>query len=309
MGFIAQEGGMVRLGAAAGETVIITPLEHVYQVLINFNEVINLDKNRVNEIRIETDGQVSFTPSTHLHYLNSLFADLGIKNGICVDVGAYDGLNYSHVLPLYQHGWKGLSVECDPNRFARLAHAYRMFPSVRLSRARATPQSICSLLAGNHIPKDFDFLNLDIDSYDYYVLEALLQDYHPTVICAEINEVIPPPIKFAVKYDPSFGLDFKTRFFGQSLAMIAELAQKHGYKILKMHYNDVFLIDGQYAEGETPLAEIYAEGFSQLPRHSYYKNYPFDVNALQDASPEEGLAMVEKGFAQYQGKFELFLGS
>lgn len=307
MGFIAREGGLVRLSATAGETIIFIPLEQMYQVVINFSEVHNLNKSDTEEIRVETEAQLAYKHATHRQYLQDLFESLGLKEGVCVDIGAHDGLNHSNSLALFQQGWKGLSIECDPNRFARLAHVYRMFPKVQLNRNKITPQNVCAVLAGNLIPQDFDFLSLDIDSYDYYVLEALLQKYRPTVICTEINEVIPPPLKFAVHYDPQFALDFSTRFYGQSLSMLAELAERHNYKILNMHRMDVFLIDGHYADGNEDLETLYRKGFLDLPTPTYYQNYPFDVEALQKASPEEGLKLIQEGFAAYAGKFTLSL--
>jgi hypothetical protein len=62
-----------------------------------------------------------------------------------------------------------------------------------------TPNNVVSLLLANDTPKEFAFLNLDLDGYDYFVLEQILTHYRPKLICKEINEKIPPPIKFSVK--------------------------------------------------------------------------------------------------------------
>ena len=47
----------------------------------------------------------------------------------------------------------------------------------------------------------------------------------PALVCTEFNEKIPPPIKFAVRFDPAhrYGVD---HFFGYSLAMLAGLAER-----------------------------------------------------------------------------------
>ncbi len=110
------------------------------------------------------------------------------------------------------------------------------------------------------------------------VLEALLAEYRPSVICAEINEVIPPPVQFAVKYDSGFQLDLNTRFYGQSLVMLAALCERYNYVILRMYDMDVFLIDRQSISGETQsLEQLYKESLLDLPQPPYYQSFPFDV--------------------------------
>ena len=125
---------------------------------------------------------------------------------------------------------------------------------------------------------------------------------------AEINEVIPPPLKFAVNYDANFELDLRQRFYGQSLAQLQELCERHDYHILSMRYMDVLIIDKAYTEGEpVDIDEIYKAGFKERPMMDYYADYPFDVEALQKASPEEAYQIDKSGFAKNEGKFTLSL--
>jgi hypothetical protein len=72
---------------------------------------------------------------------------------------------------LIQKGWPGVAVECHPPVFRKLASNYVGFTNVNLVRYRVTPINVCRLLLSNDIPMDFDFLSLDIDGYDYFVLE------------------------------------------------------------------------------------------------------------------------------------------
>ena len=121
------------------------------------------------------------------------------------------------------------------------------------------------------------------------------------MICTEINEVIPPPVRFAVKYDPDFALDLDTRFYGQSLAMVADLAQRYNYTLLHLHYMDVFLIDNQLISGlALSLEELYAQGVKTQPRPRYYEHYPFDVEALWQAAPEQAIEMLKTGWPEHQ---------
>lgn len=275
-------------------------------ILSEGNHTQKVPYSQLRQISAEAiSGQLVQThPSPHRERICTLLEQLGIQQGICVDIGAYDGLNYSNTHFLFEQGWQGLLAECDPHRFALLASHYRSLPAAQLSRAKVSPDNVLSLLQAHQIPAEFDLLSLDIDSFDYFVLAALLPHYRPTVILTEINEVIPPPVRFAVKYDPAFELDIQTRFYGQSLAMLAELCQQHGYTMIDMYYMDVVLLDNRYLEGDAPdLATLYREGLLDRPRPPYYRDYPFDVDSVLQADPETACQLIQAGFAPFKDRF------
>jgi hypothetical protein len=249
---------------------------------------------------------VTYQPGHNMEEIQSVLNSLGVIQGVCVDIGAHNGVTFSNTYPLFKGGWSGLLVECDKSRFATLSHLYRVMSDAALACTLVTPDNVVSLLKGFNIPEKFDFLSIDIDSYDYFVLDALLSSFRPALIVAEINEVIPPPLKFAVNYDADFELDLQQRFYGQSLAQLHELCERHDYHILSMRSMDVLIIDKAYTEGEpVDIDAIYKAGFKDRPLVSYYADYPFDVAALQAASPEVAYAMVKEGFSQFEGKFTL----
>ena len=112
-----------------------------------------------------------------------------------VDIAASDGYSQSSTLGFYRLGFEGLAVEMDSNKFQILAFLYRNFQNVRLIKARVTPLNVVSILSAAEIKKNFTILNLDIDSYDLHVINAILKaGYLPTVISMEINETIPSGI-------------------------------------------------------------------------------------------------------------------
>lgn len=55
----------------------------------------------------------------------------------------------------------------------------------------------------------------------------------------EINEDIPPPLRFVVKFDRDFQLRY--HFYGYSIAALEDLCEKHNYGILTLEYNNAFL--------------------------------------------------------------------
>jgi len=302
---LIYKNGVCHVSLAPAETLVIHPSPELVEFVLNESQHWGFAQSQVQSIQIESRDKLLYEPSPHVDYLRRLFAEMGLQTGTCVDIGAFDGLHHSHTLDWFQQGWQGLAVECHPVRFTRLSQAYQRLPQVAISRCKVTPDNLVDLLRLYDIPVQFEFFSLDIDSYDYAVLAALLQHYRPQVICAEVNEVIPPPLKFAVKFQPDFSLDLESRFYGMSLASLAELAQAHGYRVLVMYYMDVFLIAEECVQG-TPqsLEQIYQAGFRNRPMPDYYQDYPFDVAALQAAEPEVALALLRAGFADFSGHFD-----
>lgn len=65
-----------------------------------------------------------------------------------VDIGANDGMTMSNTFSPFKDGYAGLGVECDSDRFSRLALKYKNFPQVNLSQCKITPENVVNLLIG-----------------------------------------------------------------------------------------------------------------------------------------------------------------
>ena len=306
MGFISEQDGIARfaLGAEQELTLMLGPERHI--VNINNCDFWWLQASSLRELHVQGSQDQGYRPSHHRAYLNGILADLGLEAGYAVDIGAHDGRNHSNTYELFCRGWRGLAAEANPNRFASMAQAYQVLPRVELVRRWVTPENVVPLLQAYEVPQQFDFLSLDIDSYDYHVLAQLLTVFRPTFINCEVNEALPPPLRFSLK--PHIDPDFSRRFYGQSLALLDDLARRHDYAIIHMHYMDAFLLDKRYLADEPPsLDELYRQGLLELPQPEYYADYPFDVRELWQASPEQAYELVKAGFAPYAGRFELSL--
>ncbi len=255
--------GVFTFSLAEREVATLSFSESECFLNLNENNYYQFHYKGLKSLIIEgTSETVVYQPGHNMEEIQSILNSMGIIQGTCVDIGAHNGVTFSNTYPLFKSGWSGLLVECNKSRFATLAHLYRMMSEATLACTFVTPENVVSLLKGFNIPEKFDFLSIDIDSYDYFVLEALLSSFRPSLIVAEINEVIPPPLKFAVNYDPDFKLDLTQRFYGQSLAQLHALCERCGYHILSMRYMDVLLIDKAYTEGDAvDLDAIYKAGF------------------------------------------------
>ncbi|HEX4899371.1 MAG TPA: hypothetical protein VFV61_02505 [Pyrinomonadaceae bacterium] len=240
------------------------------------------------------------------HYITEFFG--AGHRGTAVDIGAGDGRTGSNTLALFKNGWKGIGIEGDDRKAAKLATLYRQFPNVEARRFRVTPDNVLALLEGHGVETNFSLLSIDIDSYDYLVLDAILSRYRPGIVISEINEKIPPPIKFSVNYDPDFQL--REHFYGYSIAYLEELCGKHDYAVIDLEYNNVFLAPREIAGGRAlTVEEAYRRGYADRPdRHKkFHRNE--NMEFLQSASPEEGIRFIRQFFAQFNGKYELSVAS
>ncbi len=229
------------------------------------------------------------------------------KTDFIVDIAAGDGVTMSNTYALFRAGTPGLAVELDDRRFRALSRHYRSLPQVRLLHQKVTPENVLSILGEARVPRDFSLLNLDIDGYDYFVLAKILCDYRPALICTEINEAIPPPLKFTVRYDPEFAWA-TDRFFGMSIAQLHGLAQQTGYDLVELHYNNAFLIRSEINPFPALSAEqAYDAGYRLKPdRKQKFPGTVYFEPVLQ-MDPPAAKVFIEEAFYGYVDAYDLSL--
>lgn len=223
-----------------------------------------------------------------------------------VDIGAGNGVRWSNSYALLLGGWRVLGIEADQQKFSLLTRVYRNFPKAHAAHCRAGPENIVSLFRSLDIEQNFSVLSLDIDGNDYWVLDAILRNFRPGLIVTEINEKIPPPIRYVVKYDPDFTL--RHHFYGYSISSLEDLCARHGYGILELEYNNAFLAPAEIGAGRFINAETaYKQGYLDRPdRKSRFKpNY--DMEELLSMTPEEGLAFLRQFYFKEAGNYYLGL--
>lgn len=268
------------------------------------DHAMSLDKNTLQSIDFYLVNEMTVQRTPEAQIIDKYFSFMGTKNQFCVDIGAFDGSSFSSTFELLEKGWNGLLIECDARAFAKLSELYKQRDDLHLLRTKATPLNIVSLLKSFSVPRHFDFLDLDIDGYDYFVLEQILKEYRPTLISVEINETIPPPYKFTVNYDPHFAWGGSgNHFYGQSICQLYQLCQAHNYHLVELSgYINAYLVPAEISlwPGLTP-EEAYQNGFLNLPRPAH----DLDMEPLLTMAPQEGMAFLNQLFAQHKGKYLL----
>ena len=223
---------------------------------------------------------------------------------VVVDIGAGNGVRWSNSYALVQEGWNALGIEADPHKYDLLRQVYRRFPNAKACNRRVQPDSINSLLKSLDIDKNFSVLCLDIDGNDYWLLDAILSSFRPRLIITEINEKIPPPIRFVVKYDPAFKL--RHHFYGYSIAALGDLCARHDYGILRLEYNNAFIAPQELAGDRFIDATMaYEQGNRNGTdrKKRFWAN--FDVDVVLSLSPEDGVKFLKQFYAKDKGNYNL----
>jgi hypothetical protein len=218
-----------------------------------------------------------------------------------VDIGASDGVEMSNTSHLYNSKWSGLAIECDKEKFYRLAKNFKDL-DVDLAKVFVTPDNVNSLLKTFNVPKNFGLLSLDIDGYDYFVLENILKEYKPTIICAEINEKIPPPIKFSVKYKKGYFWN-SSHFFGQSISMLDELCVKKGYNLAEVHYNNAFYISNGLLKKKMSAEEGYKKGYQNKKDRKDKFPWNSDFEEIFGMNVDKQKNFINSKFKEYKNKY------
>lgn len=180
------------------------------------------------------------------------------KNKWCVDVGATDGINLSNTYKLIENGWKSIQVEAEKGFFEQLQETYRGYRNIFLCNKVvdngffSTENNLSFILKEYQVPQDFDFLSVDIDSYDYEVLRSIFPEFLPNLICIECNSVeedfsiidyLPTPYPLQRREN-----DFHMSYRGATVGLLNQLAGDNGYTFICVEKTNAFYIKNDFAE-------------------------------------------------------------
>lgn len=148
----------------------------------------------------------------------------------CVEFGAWNGCVASNSRNLIQHyGYSAVLIEGDKEKYGDLQRNYAGQSEVVTINQFVgfdAKDGLDGLLAKTPIPRDFDFLSIDIDGNDYHVWSAVTE-YHPKVVCVEFNPTIPLEVSFVQAKDPSINQ-------GCSLSALVQLGRQKGYELISV---------------------------------------------------------------------------
>eukprot|EP00808_Paulinella_micropora_P001815 g25703.t1 len=161
--------------------------------------------------------------------LHKILETLGTGNGYAVSVGGFDPETQSMVT------MKGLNWGGNPWEKNKCGGQEQL--------GRVSPSIFAQALTSKHVPKDFDVLKLDLDSFECDLLQIVLeQGFRPKVIVVELNPAWPPPLRFHMHYHPEYKYDTGgTFFYGCSLQVAADILSSE-YKLLQYTWVDGWFV-------------------------------------------------------------------
>lgn len=165
-----------------------------------------------------------------------IFRRLGVEKGWFVEFGACDGKWLSNTHNLLAHKeWHGVYIEAHPVRYQQLLATTAAFPGKTHALCAMVgfegENTLDHLLGTTPIPRDFELLSIDIDSYDWQVWKALAA-YQPKVVVIECNCTILPG---------TVSLHNPPASTGASFTALVNLGQEKGYQLV-CHTGNCFFV-------------------------------------------------------------------
>jgi len=166
--------------------------------------------------------------------IDEIFKRIEITDKFFVEFGvSKDGLENNSINLLLQ-GWSGAWIEGYAKAEKRIHARYQdriVDNKLKFKTSFINAENIESLFQELDVPKNFDFLSIDIDGNDYWVWKAL-KEYSPRVICIEYNGTFGPSTKWVMKYQPDFVYPGQSSYFGASLKSLERLGNEKGYGLV-----------------------------------------------------------------------------
>jgi hypothetical protein len=152
-------------------------------------------------MRLNVYGENKFSQNGEDGILSHIFNKLNLSKtlGWCVEFGAWNGMHLSNTFfRIRDFGWNGIYIEGNPEYFQDLLKTSQLYPRITpiqcmISGPNGGGKSLDDMLIKTDLPKNYDLLSVDIDSYDLEAWAYHVQ-YRPTVVIIEINSGIEPGI-------------------------------------------------------------------------------------------------------------------
>lgn len=192
----------------------------------------------------------------------SIYNTLPQKTKYIIDIGASFCVPTDPCYPfITNNDFSGLCIEGNPVNIPELKR--KISKNFDVHNGYITPDNIIEIFETYNVPIQFDLLKIDIDGYDLAVLREILTIYKPSIIIAEINEKIPPPIIFEVLYKSDYQWD-NSHFYGFSISAGDLVMKKNGYFIEQVYElnNIVALNQDIFPDlAQRDIQTIYEEGY------------------------------------------------
>ena len=246
---------------------------------------------------------------------NSLSRVLGAidkENKFYIDIGSGDRSNIPGQLVLDADR----AIFCEGEKRPNWSRYSTKNENFTVLEQYITPDNVLDIFSEQAPPEKYGsprILDIDIDGYDYFVLEKILTLYTPSILITEINEKIPPPIKFTVKYIQGKDKSWDgSHFYGCSISKYYELL-KESYDLIDLSWNNAYWTKKAHTpENWTRYTDFraYEKFYSSRNWKAKFRHNHNVSSWLEEPFPQ-ALELIEDFFSK-QGKhidkdYELYL--
>ena len=167
---------------------------------------------------------------------NDVFKKIGTTNKFCVEFGfnsnsltGGSGSNTANLI--LNEGWDSILLDGDFEN-----------KEINLYKEYLTPENICQIFRKYNVPIELDYLSIDVDSMDLWLLDAVLKEYSPRLVSVEYNAnySIDEAITFPNDTNQRWEID---KGYGASLKALKLAADKYNYHLIGVEtMDDCFFI-------------------------------------------------------------------
>ena len=200
-------------------------------------------------------------------------------DGWCVEFGAWDGIYLSNTYNLIRNrNYKGVLIEGNPSKYRELCKNIPQADVHKVCRFVTFDgdSTLDRILEQTPITADFDFLSIDIDGCDYFILDSLKQ-FRPKVICIEFNPTVPNEVDFVQPRD------FKVQQ-GAAAKSLADLARSKGYSLVAVTDLNLILVRDDLASAVVGDATCTLESLRDDSWTKTFLFYGYDGTVLSNKS-------------------------
>ncbi len=240
---------------------------------------LKLNSHRLSPNSLNRYGKSIYSQYGEDGIIEEIFKRIGISEGFFVEFGANNGLWLSNTRSLWEKGWKGVMIEANSSAYKKLKKTYSDASNLLTIHEFVTwhPQDkrgkLFDEIKSKFFPdEEIDFLSIDIDGGDYFILKTL--KCRPKVICIENGLKWHPLMKDEVPESMA------TQNLHQPLEVVIKYAKSIGYRAV-CSTNNLFLVrkDFNHLFEEVPsdALTLYRDAFRALPNKKwwlYWRSHP-----------------------------------
>jgi hypothetical protein len=167
-----------------------------------------------------------------------IFELIGTTNKVAVEIGVGDGGECCSRIMWQNHGFSPILMDKDSEHTER-----------KLTKHFITPCNVLEILEGRGAPLEPDFLGVDIDSYDFYVVHTILKKYRPRLLVVETNPTFLTDDK-VIKLD--YPIESFWAYHGAGLAAWKNSLNHLGYYLVCHEWSGInaFFVRGHEIEAQ-----------------------------------------------------------